>query len=201
MKQHNGQLSAQRLRISVFIAVLIALLMGSFWILKLVRQSDAGDGFTRDKGKPDYYIEQFKYVKMNTEGLPRYEITGDKMVHLPDIEAYDVTKPIFTSLDKGKAPMTLRSERASITDNETQIHLYDAVHAQRAPFKNAQRMQLSTEYLLILPDEDVMKTDLAVDFTIGTSTMSGVGMIADNKTQELRLLHNVRGTYREERTR
>ena len=54
---------------------------------------------------------------------------------------------------------------------------------------------LKTEYLLLLPDEDIARTDKPVEITMGQSIMTGTGMIANNATQEFQLLHNVRGTY------
>lgn len=198
MSNYSGQNSAQRIRIIMFVTVLVALLLGSFWFLKLIHQGDSADGGQRIKGKPDYYIEQFKYVKMAPNGHPRYDISGEKMTHLPDTDSYEVTLPVFTSLDTNKAPMTLRSQRGYIEDNQTKIHLYDDVQANRAPFKNTQRMHLTSSYLLILPDEDIIKTDKPVEITVGNSVMNATGMLANNGLQELRLLNNVRGTYRQD---
>ncbi len=198
MSQDNAQNSAQRLRIILFITLLVALLMGSFWILKLVHQGDETDHIQRIQGKPDYYIEQFKYVKMAVDGRPRYDISGQRMTHLPDTDSYEVTLPVFTSLDSNKASMTLRAKRGVIEDNQTKIHLYDDVQGNRAQFKQAQRIHLSSEYLLLLPDENIIKTDKPVEITIGSSVMNSTGMIANNELQELRLLHNVRGTYQQD---
>lgn len=198
MSNYSGQQSAQRLRIIMFLTLLVALLLGSFWILKLVHQGDASDSMQRIHGKPDYYIEQFKYVKMDINGKPRYDIAGERMTHLPDSDAYEVTSPVFTSLDTRKAPMTLRAKRAVIEDNQTRINLYDTVRANREPFKNSQRMQLSSDYLLVLPDANIIKTDKPVEITMGSSVMTSTGMTANNDLQELRLLNNVRGTYRQD---
>jgi lipopolysaccharide export system protein LptC len=198
MSNYSGQNSAQRLRIIMFITLLVALLLGSFWILKLVHQGDDTVGSQRIPGKPDYYIEEFKYVKMAVNGRPRYDISGERMTHLPDTDSYEVTMPVFTSLDSNKAPMTLRSKRGFIEDNQTKIHLYENVRANREPFKNSQRMQLTSEYLLLLPDANIIKTDKPVEITMGSSVMNSTGMTANNELQELRLLNNVRGTYRQD---
>jgi lipopolysaccharide export system protein LptC len=198
MSNHSGQNSAQRLRIIMFITLLVALLLGSFWILKLVRQGDDTVGAQRIPGKPDYYMEEFKYVKMAVNGRPRYDISGERMTHLPDTDSYEVTMPVFTSLDSNKAPMTLRAKRGYIEDDQTKIHLYENVRANREPFKNSQRMQLTSEYLLLLPDANIIKTDKPVEITMGSSVMNSTGMTANNELQELRLLNNVRGTYRQD---
>jgi lipopolysaccharide export system protein LptC len=49
--------------------------------------------------------------------------------------------------------------------------------------------------MLVLPEEDVVKTDKHVDITLGRSTLSGTGMYANNATSEFRLSSNVHGTY------
>lgn len=198
MSHPTAETSAQRLRLTILIIFLIALVMGSFWVLRLVHQSDVTDGGVRIKGKPDYYIEQFKYVKLGINGQPRYDISGQRMVHFPEDDSYEVTLPVFTNLDTNKAPMNMRADRGLITDSQTKIHLYDNVTATRAAFKKMQQARLTSAYLLVIPDDNIMRTDKPVEVTMGNSVMTSTGMIANNELQELRLLKNVRGIYRQD---
>lgn len=195
MSKYNGQHSAQRIRIIVFLTLLTALLLGSFWLLQFMHNGSTDADKSRPRNKPDYFIEQFKYVKMSETGVPRYDISGARMTHLPDSDSFEITLPVITSLDTNKAPMTLRSERGMINDDQTKIHLYDKVVANRAAFGKSERILVTSDYLLFLPDDDVIKTDLPVNITMGTATMKSVGMIANNTMQEVQLLRSVRGTY------
>lgn len=195
MSNRSGERAAQRIRLIVILVVLTALALGSFWVLQIMRRNADDTLAARPRSKPDYYVEDFSYVKMSETGQPRYDITGKKMVHFPTDDSFEVTLPVITSLTKEKAPMTLRSQRARIEDDNSKIHMYDNVNADRSAFGTAEDMHLKTEYLLLLPDEDIARTDKPVEIRMGQSIMNGTGMIANNATQEFQLLHNVRGTY------
>ncbi len=195
MSNRSGERAAQRIRLLVVLVVLTALALGSFWVLQVMRRNTDDALAARPRSKPDYYVEKFSYVKMSETGHPRYDITGEKMVHFPIDDSFEVTLPVITSLAPEKPSMTLRSKRARIEDDNTKIHMYDNVNADRPAFGTAEDMHLKTEYLLLLPDEDIARTDKPVEITMGQSIMTGTGMIANNATQEFQLLHNVRGTY------
>ena len=195
MSNHSGERAARRIRLGIVIAVLAALALGSFWVLQVMRRNIDDSLASGPRSKPDYYVEKFSYVKMSETGLPRYDITGDKMVHFPDSDSFEVTMPVITTLTKEKAPMTLSSRRAYIEDDNTKIHMYENVNGDRAAFGKSEHSHLKTEYLLLLPDDDIAKTDKPVEITMGESVMTGTGMIVNNATQEFQLLHDVRGMY------
>lgn len=195
MSNHGGERAAQRIRLIVIVVVLSALALASFWVIQVMQRNIDDSLAARPRSKPDYYVEQFNYVKMSITGEPRYDITGTKMVHFPANDSFEVTLPVITSLTKEKAPMTLRSQRATIEDDNSKIHMFGDVKGDRSATAKSEDMHLRTEYLLLLPDDDIAKTDKPVELTMGTSIMTGTGMIANNAIQELQLLHNVRGTY------
>lgn len=195
MSNHGGERAAQRIRLIVIVVVLSALALASFWVIQVMQRNIDDSLAARPRSKPDYYVEQFNYVKMSITGEPRYDITGTKMVHFPANDSFEVTLPVITSLTKEKAPMTLRSQRATIEDDNSKIHMFGDVKGDRSATAKSEDMHLRTEYLLLLPDDDIAKTDKPVELTMGTSIMTGTGMIANNAIQEFQLLHNVRGTY------
>lgn len=195
MSTTSGERAAQRIRLTIIVVVMIALALGSFWLLQVILSQGNETAAERPNSKPDYYVEKFNYVKMAENGEPRYDITGDRMVHFPADDSFEITKPVITNLDKSKAPMTLRSKRARVEDNNSKIHMYDDVHADRPAFGTSEDAHLVTEYLLLLPDDDIARTDKPVVITMGKSIMTGTGMIINDAIQEFRLLHDVRGTF------
>jgi len=84
----------------------------------------------RPRNKPDYFVEKFNYVKMALNGQPRYDISGAKMVHFPITDSFEVELPVITTLDPANPPMTLRSQRAVIEDDNSKIHMYGDVQRQ-----------------------------------------------------------------------
>ncbi len=46
-----------------------------------------------------------------------------------------------------------------------------------------------------MPDDDVMQTDKPVEIILGSSRLTGTGMVANNATRQLHLSSNVHATY------
>ena len=56
-------------------------------------------------------------------------------------------------------------------------------------------MKLESEYLLLLPNENKMKTDQAVSLITNNAEIHAIGMIADNANQQIQLLGKVRASF------
>lgn len=87
----------------------------------------------------------------------------------------------------------MRAERAHSNRDNSQVQLYDKVEMDRPASAAGEHLNMKSEYLLVLPDEDVMKTHLPVEIKSGGNLLNGVGMVANQATRELHLAHQVRG--------
>jgi len=184
--------SAMRFRLIVVLAVASFLALSSFWLIMVVKKSESGSLGDVQRTEPDYFVYNFNYVKMQLSGQPQYHLTGTKLTHYPADDSYLIDLPIYKSLDPSRPPQTMRSERAIAKEDNTKIHMYDNVKADRLATATTASFHLVTEYLLVLPDEDTMQTDKPVSVKRDNSTMNGVGMFANNATGEMRLLHQTR---------
>lgn len=187
--------TTRRFRLLAVLAPLIGMALGSFWLLEVMRRSTDVDMPERMRTEPDFYVDRFRYVRMSPEGRPEYQFSGERMTHNPQDDTYDIRKPLFSSLAEGRLPTTLRAERAHVSSDNSEVHLYGNVHMDRPASGNSQELQVKSEYMLLLPDDDVVRSDKQVAITLGTSTLTGTGMYANNATRELRLNSNVHGTY------
>ena len=185
--------SAHRWRLTLMLALVGALALGSFWVLEVMRKSTEDRMPGAARSEPDYYLENFSFVKMSPSGSARYKITGQRLTHYPLDDSYEVRQPRVHSQGEALAPTTMRAERARIEDDNSKIHLYDKVEIDRPASGANARFHLASEYLEFLPDDDVMRSDQTVHLTLGNSTLTGAGMVANNATRELRLSGNVRG--------
>lgn len=188
--------STYRFRFMLLLLLFVVLALGSFWLLQIMHK-DTDDMLPKPaRTEPDYYVEHFNYVQMSPTGQPRYNISGERLTHNPLDDTFDVQKPLVHSLDKEKPPMNLRAERGKVEDNNSKIHLYGDVNADRPRTPMADSFQLKSDYLLLLPDDDIMQSDKPVEITLGRSILNGTGMIFNNATRELKLLSKVHGVYR-----
>lgn len=195
MGNHNGAANANRIRIGLLLTLLIGMALGSFWFLQVMRNSNEAAMAAAPNDKPDYYIDQFVYVKMAPSGAARYSITGTRMEHYPLSDSYKVEAPVIKSLDKAKPPMLLRSDHALIEDDNSKIHMRGNAFAERAAVGKAEKLTVTSDYLLLLPDEDEVRSDLPVRIKLGESVLDGTGMIANNAKMSLALQSRVHGIY------
>jgi len=187
--------SSTRLRLTVLILLGLALALGSFWYLETTRRQLADMLPQVQRTEPDYFIDHFQFVSMSKTGQPRYQLSGIKMTHHPLDDSFQIQQPVVRSLDVERPPITAVADRARLEDLNSKLHMLDHVRIERPATPQVQPFRLVTEHLLILPDEDIMQSELAVDITLGDSHMSGVGMFANNATGELKLLSHTKIHY------
>jgi lipopolysaccharide export system protein LptC len=185
--------TAHRLRLILMLMLVGALALGSFWVLEVMRKSTEDRMPDIQRSEPDYYVENFSLLKMTPGGSARYRISGQRLTHYPLDDSYAIQQPRVYNLGQARLPMTMRAERARVEDDSSKIHLYDKVEIDRPASGDTAQFHLASEYLLFLPDDDVMQSDKTVNMTLGKSTLTGAGMVANNATRELRLSGNVRG--------
>ena len=186
--------SPDKLRLWLLVLFVGVLTLASYWILELVRSHDK-TGTQTVRTRPDYYVDNFNFVKMQPNGQNKYRIVGTKLVHYPNDDHADVTLPVITNLDPDSPPMTARSERGVVhniaNQSENEVHLYDNVVVNRPKSEKSDHLQLNTEYLIAYPDKNIMKTDLPVKLITGDTITTGVGMMANNDTQQMEIYKNV----------
>jgi lipopolysaccharide export system protein LptC len=198
-------LTADRFRTWLAVILVAVLALASFWILELMRRNDI-DGNSRSsaRSEPDYYVEKFSFIRLPNNGQVNYHITGDKLSHHPLNDDFEIQQPRINSFDVDKVPLNIRAERAVIEQKNMQIspirendqiHLQGNVQVERPETSGSKYMKLESEYLLLLPNENKMKTDQSVGLFTNTSEIHAVGMIADNATQQVQLLSKVRASF------
>jgi lipopolysaccharide export system protein LptC len=184
-----------RFRLAVVLALGTAVTLGSFWVLEVMRRGIVDETSASARSEPDFYVEKFNFVRIAQSGDANYSISGKRLIHNPVDNSYEVELPIVNSLSPTRPPMITHAKRALIEHDYSKVHLYNNVQVDRPATPTTQNFRLESEYLLILPDDDVMTSDKPVDMTLGISNLRGTGMYVNNATRELRLSNNVHATY------
>jgi lipopolysaccharide export system protein LptC len=162
----------------------VFLALGSFWLVQVMQ--DQGDQSVDVKSsEPDYIVENFSYVRMSPTGQPRYVISGAKLSHRPDVDVSDIDKPVMRSMTPDRPHMTVTSKTAQVLHVQNQIDMQGDVEVLRPGSATTQALQIHSQALTALPDDEIVKTDQPVDILLGTSRLKGVGMQANNATQTL----------------
>ena len=174
--------------------LLLALAAGSLWLERAV-QAPERDKSGMMRHDPDFVAEDFGITKMSAAGKPEYSLSAERMVHYPDDQTTDVFAPHLVQRHDNAAPIVIRADRGRISGDGDEASFYGNVVVVREAGDGRSELRVQTEYLQIVPDRDLARTDKPVIITEGRSQLAGVGMEINNKTRQFALLSQVKGTF------
>jgi lipopolysaccharide export system protein LptC len=184
-------------RSSIFFPLILAGLLAviTFWInLAVEQQGPKIDGSNRHD--PDYTMHNFVTTQTDITGKLRYVLAAAEMLHYPDDDSTVLQRPRFTQYTTDKPYTQIEGLRGYISSDGEEVELVDNVKVVRQAFEGKGEMQLHTEKLLILPKQDIAKTNSPVVITQAPKTViHGTGMIFDKKNQTVKLLSRVKVHY------
>jgi lipopolysaccharide export system protein LptC len=194
-------MTADRIRVWLGVALLGLIMLGSFWIYEVMRrQSEDEAANAKNRSEPDYYVEQFNFVRLSQSKQTNYRITGDKLIHFPQEDEFEIIQPRIVGIDQEKTPMTIRADRAIVKQKvqeksqskpEDQIHMHGNVLVERSKSDQGSYLKMATNTLILFPDSERMRTAEAITMTTPRANIAAVGMEAENSNQKIRLLNKV----------
>ena len=174
--------------------LMLALAVMSFWLERAV-QAPERDKSGRSRHDPDFIADNFGITRMNAAGKPEYIISAKRMLHFPDDESTSIDQPrLIQNREKGP-PITVSAERGLISSNGNEAQFFGNVVVIRQPGKGEKELRVNTEYLHVIPDRNIARSNKAVTITEGGTRLSGVGMEVNNKTRQFLLNSQVKGTF------
>ena len=179
---------------SLFPLILLVLLAAlTYWLDRAVQSPIA----PREKvlrHDPDYTVDKLLATRMDESGRVRDTLHAARMVHYPDDDSTELERPRFMSFGYG-APLSITSKRGEVSSNGGNIYFRGEVRATRAPYAGNSELIVTTEYLHMLPDDNIARTDQAVTIQDANMTIDAVGMELNHETRILKLNAAVRGVY------
>ncbi len=167
----------------------------SFWALEMTRRSGSATQADNARSEPDYFVEQFNFAKISVNGDVQYTISGEKLVHHPIDDASTITLPVVKSYAKERAPLLLRADRALVNSDHSEIRFFEQVKMTKPNARGEDDLTVESDYMLALPDQDIVKSDKKVVIRLADSILIGTGFLADNRQHQLTLQSQVNGTY------
>ncbi len=175
------------------LALLVLLAVMTYWLDRAV-QSPSVPREQLLRHDPDYTVDKLLATRMGVNGRVRDTLHAARMVHFPDDDSTELERPRFMSFGFA-APMGITSKQALVSSNGGNIYFRGDVRATRAPYADNSALVITTEYLHLLPDDNIAKTDQAVIIQDANMTINAVGMELNNETRVLKLNAAVRGVY------
>jgi lipopolysaccharide export system protein LptC len=172
----------------LLLAVLAAM---TYWLDRVVQPPPPPrDGSARHD--PDYIIENFRASRMGADGQPRDQLVALRMTHYPDDDTTHLERPVYRQLEARRAPLHVTSERATVSPKGEDVHFHDNVVVVRGAHGRNKELTLRTSYLLVIPGDQLARTDRAVTITDLNTKITAHGLELDNNAKTLKLKANVR---------
>lgn len=162
--------------------------------LRVVMEPGTGPGNGHDRHDPDAMVENFRLTRLDENGVPQYTLTAAGMVHYADDDSTELSAPQLTR-KTADSRIAITSNKGTVTRDGEEAFFRDNVLIVRSATPDRAEMRLQTEYLHVLAEKNVARTDHPVVITEGKSILTGVGMEFDDNARRFSLSSRVRGTF------
>lgn len=177
----------ERLPGLIAVVLLATLVAATWWAADYTQRSIALDPPRRVTHEPDAWAQQFVMLRSDPQGLAINRLEGDHMQHYPDDDSYEVTRARATGRQPNAPLITGSADLAIMDENGDRIVLRGNAHVQRSADEQTPAMDITSDTLTLLADQDVVLTDAPAVIVRGNSRLKGTGMRYDNKTRTLQV--------------
>lgn len=176
------------------LAIVAVMAAVAYWLNQLASQPLPEDdaAFRHD---PELIVDNLVATAFDPEGNPRYVLSAARLMYYTDDETTELTAPRFQYRSPTSPAISAEAARGFISTRGDHVHLLDRVRLTRAATAGTPELVLTTDYLQITPEAEVMRTDRPVELRQGASSMRADHLFLDGRTRSLELKGNVKGIY------
>jgi lipopolysaccharide export system protein LptC len=185
---------SSRIRYWLPLLPLLGLLGATYWLNQQVLPEPAKPDSSK-RHDPDAIIENFTATKLNEQGAPNFIMAATKMLHYPDDDSTTLEVPRITMLSSGQPAIYAIAQHGAISSKGDVVLLHDNVEVLREASAQQSGLTLQTDYLNIMPDQNLANTDRPVVVVDAHNIVHATGMEMNNKTRTLKLLSQVRSEH------
>ena len=184
-----------RIRITNLLPIMLMLFLAALtlWLRNTMETPGKSDN-GHHRHDPDAIVDNFTVTRLDEQGAAQYTLTANRMLHFADDDSTELAAPQVVKLGEGPT-VTITAERGSVTRDGAEAFFHDNVLVVRAASAEREELRVRTDYLHVLADKNIARTDRAVTITEGRSVLSGVGMEFDENARRFALLSQVRGRF------
>jgi lipopolysaccharide export system protein LptC len=175
------------------LGLMLALALLTFYLERTVREDDAPPAARRHD--PDYLVANFTTTTYNRAGAVETVMSAERMVHYPDDDTTELFAPRVLQAKPEQPRYTVRAERGQLSRDGDEIFLYGSVLLVRDASAEQPEARMTTEFLHVLRERSLVRTDRDVKIVEGGRSLSGRGMEYNNESRELVLRANVQATF------
>lgn len=143
-------------------------------------------------GSNNFYMQDFMIRQYDETGALSRMIVGDQMTRETDSGVSQLQNPSATIYEEAQPAWKLTSQTGTINADQTEMTLLEGVMVVQQP---TEELELQTEQLDINLVDQTASSEEKVVIMHTSGRQEGVGMTAELKKNELRLLSQVKGNY------
>ena len=175
------------------LGLMLSLALLTFYLERTVREDDSPPALRRHD--PDYLVTNFTTTTYNRDGAAETVMSAAQMVHYPDDDTTELFSPRVVQAKPNEPRLTVRAERGQLSRDGDEIFLYGSVLLVREATPEKPEARMTTEFLHILRDRSLVRSDRPVKFVEGGRSLTGRGMEYNNLSRELVLRHDVTARF------
>jgi lipopolysaccharide export system protein LptC len=176
------------------LAVLGALVTLTWWLNQLV-QPGGSHGDARLRHDPDLIVQDFSARSFGEDGRVLYTLAARKMVHYPDDDSAVLDTLHFEAFEPRQPRLTVTSKTGRLLEKGEKVWFEGNVVMVREADERFPSSRLTTDRLLVLPNQNVARTREPVLLENQDGRVEATGLELNNETRVLKL-ERVRATYK-----
>ena len=185
---------AARARYWFLLVPLIALLGVSYW-MNMQTKIEPIKATINTRLSIDALMENFSATQMDAQGLPHFIVSAKQLHHYPEDDSTTLNEPVLTTISEDGVAIRATAKQGKISSKGDDVILQDNVEMQRDASTQQDRFSLKTEYLHMLPNQNLITTDRPVTLTDSHTKVNAIGMEMDFKLRTFKLRSHVRSVY------
>lgn len=174
---------------------LLGVLVAVTWWLDQLVQPQPARGDAKLRHDPDLIVENFNARKFGEDGRTLYTLVARKMVHYPDDDSALLEHVTVEAYEPKQPKLTAVADRGRLEEGGDRVHVEGNVVVVREGDEKVEPARLTTDRLLVLPDEGIARTNSQVTLTSPSGHAVASGMELDNRARTVKL-DRVRATYK-----
>lgn len=184
-----------RLHLSFPLILLIFLFLLTFWLDLVTRPSEQ----TRSNDlyrNADYIVEDLSGIRIDHERAIQRKFAAKKLFHYLHEDVTQMEQISFVNTDPEQPLIRLRADHAEVESKGKNIYLRENVTALRGTDDEKGKITLMTNFLHLIPDESLVKTDQSITISRFNTTINAIGLEFNNHTGIIQLLKQVKAVNR-----
>lgn len=176
----------------------LALLVGlTLWLDQLV-QAPPARGDASKRHDPDLTVENFSARKLGETGAVLYTLAARKMVHYPDDDSAHLESIRLEAFEPKRPKVTITADKGRLEQGGDRVWVEGNVVVVREADARNEPARITTERLLVLPDEGIARGPVEVTLETPSGRAQAAAFELNNRTRVLRL-DRVRAAYKPNR--